>query len=154
LLAIGQQEAISTENLFGPSCTWISATPFIATRYQKSNGRKKDVPDLLGTGNKHAFARHVLVEEIKRLRERQPDIPVPISVEPLNNEHRCSARQLRPFEFRCFRQKRGDDGGWRAAGAFKIIFPEPVRGPITLGHSNHFGLGLFVPLDEKKNSPQ
>ena len=28
---------------------------------------------------------------------------------------------------------------------FRLAFPEPVAGPIALGHSSHFGLGLFVP---------
>jgi CRISPR-associated protein Csb2 len=27
----------------------------------------------------------------------------------------------------------------------RLDFPEPVSGPIALGHSAHFGLGLFVP---------
>jgi CRISPR-associated protein Csb2 len=30
---------------------------------------------------------------------------------------------------------------------FQLTFPEPVSGPIALGHSSHFGLGLFVPAD-------
>jgi CRISPR-associated protein Csb2 len=30
---------------------------------------------------------------------------------------------------------------------FRIVFPEPVLGPICLGHSAHFGLGLFVPAN-------
>lgn len=28
---------------------------------------------------------------------------------------------------------------------FRLTFPEPVPGPIALGHSSHFGLGLFTP---------
>lgn len=31
---------------------------------------------------------------------------------------------------------------------FRITFPEPVSGPIALGHSSHFGLGLFVPVKD------
>ena len=34
--------------------------------------------------------------------------------------------------------------GYRAM----LTFDTPVRGPISLGHSSHFGLGLFVALDE------
>ena len=30
---------------------------------------------------------------------------------------------------------------------FRLTFPTPVSGPIALGHSSHFGLGLFVPVD-------
>ena len=55
------------------------------------------------------------------------------------------ARGLRPGQFKRFRGKRGDDGGRRPAGEFRVTFAAPVRGPICLGHSCHFGLGLFVP---------
>ena len=30
-----------------------------------------------------------------------------------------------------------------------LTFDTPVRGPISLGHSSHFGLGLFVPLNDQ-----
>jgi CRISPR-associated protein Csb2 len=148
LLALDERQAIPARKLFGPSRVWVSATPFIATRHAKARGRKKDLGALLGPDNQRAFARQVVVEEIARLRERRPDIPESLVVEPLNDEHRCGAHQLRPIQFRRFRQKRSDDGGRRAAGAFRIVFPEPVRGPICLGHSSHFGLGLFVPEDQ------
>lgn len=29
---------------------------------------------------------------------------------------------------------------------FRLTLPEPVSGPIALGHSAHFGLGLFIPI--------
>lgn len=41
--------------------------------------------------------------------------------------------------------KLDDGGGRRLAGAFRIEFPTEVSGPIALGHSSHFGLGLFMP---------
>jgi CRISPR-associated protein Csb2 len=145
LLAIGQAEAISAAKVLGPATRWISATPFVATRHQKRRGRKKYPPELLGFESQRAFARQVLVEEIARLRQCCPDLPEPISVEPLNAEHRLGTHRLRPIQFKRFRRKRGDDGGRRAAGAFRIVFPTAVRGPICLGHSCHFGLGLFVP---------
>jgi CRISPR-associated protein Csb2 len=37
------------------------------------------------------------------------------------------------------RDKRGYD--------LQLEFPEPIKGPLTLGNSSHFGLGLFVPID-------
>lgn len=36
-------------------------------------------------------------------------------------------------------------GGRRLAGEFSIVFPQPVAGPIALGHSSRFGMGSFVP---------
>jgi len=145
LLAIGLAEAIAAPRLLGPATTWVSTTPFLVSRHQKMRGQRKDPPELLGLENQRAFARQVLVEEIARLRQSCPHLPDPVSVEPLNAEHRLGVHRLRPIQFKRFRRKRGDDGGRRAAGAFRIVFPEPVRGPFCLGHSCHFGLGLFVP---------
>jgi CRISPR-associated protein Csb2 len=76
-----------------------------------------------------------------------------IQVAPLldqNGVFRIRARKddplgLRPIQFKRNRQKADDDGGNRRSGAFRIVFPRPVLGPIALGHSSHFGLGLFVP---------
>lgn len=149
LLAIGRAKDINAPGFLGPSRIWKSETPFITTRFQKERGTKKDPPELLGLDNQRAFARYVLRDEIRRLRELRPEIPEPLSVEFLNNEHRMSAHKLRPIQFKRFRQKRSDDGGRRPAGAFRIVFPEPVLGPICLGHSSHFGLGLFVPDEEQ-----
>lgn len=119
---------------------WVSATPFLATRRPKRRGRKKDPPELHGRDNERAFALHVLKEELARR-----GLPAPVSVVPLADH--CLAGR-RPLEFKRFRQKRGDDGGTRASGAFRLEFAEPVDGPISLGHSCHFGLGLFVSGDD------
>lgn len=146
LLALGQSAAILAPLLMGPSRIWISATPFIATRFPKARGQKKDPSEILGSDNQRAFARQVLIEELQR---EYPDLPAPLVVEPLNEDHRCSAHRLRPIQFKRYRQKRSDDGGRRPAGAFRIVFPEKVRGPLCLGHSAHFGLGLFVPEENQ-----
>lgn len=142
LLAIGQTPEIFAPKLLGPSEVWISATPFLATRFQKPYGRKRDPAELLGAENRRKFARQVLVEEFSRER---PELPEPIAVDFLNEENRCGAHGLRPIQFKRYRQKRGDDGGRRANGVFQIVFPEPVLGPICFGHSSHFGMGLFIP---------
>jgi CRISPR-associated protein Csb2 len=144
LLGIGEPSAFPGCPVLAPARDWIAATPFLAPRHPKRRGKKKDPPELLGPDHHRAFARQVLVEELARLRVLRPEIPEPLSIEPLDDEHRLGARRLRPIQFRRFRRKRGDDGGRRAAGAFRIRFPEPVAGPICLGHSSHFGLGLFV----------
>jgi len=145
LLGLGHSSEIQTPKLMGPARVWISATPFIATRFPKARGRKRDPVELLGPDHQRAFARQVLIEEIHRL---YPNLPEPTAVDYLNEQHRCGAHGLRPIQFRRFRQKRGDDGGRRPAGVFRIFFPDPVYGPICLGHSAHFGLGLFAPEDE------
>ena len=138
-----------------PSSVWVSATPFLAQRFPKSNGTRRDPPELLAS--QAAFLSAVLREEIARLVDRRPELQGldlgQIDIEPLldtNGAFRLPAREgrglgLRPIQFKRNRHKPGDDGGNRRSGAFRITFPQPVVGPVTLGHSCHFGLGLFVP---------
>ncbi len=136
---------------------WVSATPFLATRFPKARGRRRDPPQLLH--NPVEFLKAALQEELQRLAQRSAEID-PAAVQateilPCVDIHGVfrirrsprAAHGLRPIEFKRFRQKYGDDGGRRLAGAFRLVFPRPVRGPIALGHSSHFGLGLFLPDD-------
>ena len=120
------------------------ATPFIVSRLPKPRGRKRDRPELLDRKNDKAFALHVLHEECARLRQQRPEVPAPIDIAALP-EHRIGARRLLPLQFKRFRRKGSDFGGARPSGAFRITFPHAVAGPICLGHSSHFGMGLFVP---------
>lgn len=87
---------------------------------------------------------------------------IPQFLGPLDRSRHCSASNqdcafrpqfhgrlgLRPIQFKRFRHKPTDDGGRRPAGAFQIEFPQLVQGPICLGYSSHFGLGLFMPLED------
>ena len=139
----------------GPSKVWVSATPFIAPRFPKKNGTKRDAPELLSSAAN--FVTTTLREELARLQQCRPELrstPLDqIQIETLQDQNgvfRIQARKgdplgLRPIQFTRYRQKRNDDGGNRRSGAFRIIFPGPVSGPIALGHSSHFGLGLFMP---------
>ena len=47
------------------------------------------------------------------------------------------------------RRSRDDPTNTERRGYHALLtFDAPVRGPISLGHSSHFGLGLFVPMNE------
>jgi len=146
LLLVGLGRA---DNLRAPvlasSKTWVSATPFVVTRYPKLRGQKRDRPEDLATPQ--AFVGRVLHQELERLRQRRPDLPAIVDIVPLDG---ISRLRLRPIQFQRFRRKHDDDGGRRPSGTFRIIFAEPVQGPICLGHSCHFGLGLFVPEQDKE----
>jgi CRISPR-associated protein Csb2 len=128
--------------LFEKSAAWVSATPFLPSRYPKRRGTKRDLPEDYATPL--IFAQHVLRLELDRLRARKPDLPAVVEIEPLQGIHR--PHLLRPIQFQRVRgRKRGDDGGRRPSGAFRIRFAVPAQGPLCLGHSAHFGLGLFWP---------
>jgi len=139
-----------------PSAIWVSATPFLASRHLKKSGTKRDPVEWWN--NPAAFLSAVLRDELGRLLERRPDLSQTsldaIRIEPCVDQagvFRVGARKLRPIQFKRFRQKRGDDGGNRPAGAFRVTFPKPVSGPIALGHSAHFGLGLFAPAEQEED---
>jgi CRISPR-associated protein Csb2 len=122
--------------LLEESTVWTSATPFVVTRYPKMRGTKRDRPEDYATPG--AFVRHVLRQEI----ERRPDLP---PIESIEDQESIGPQRLRPIQFKRFRRKPGDDGGRRPAGVFRLTFPASARGPLCIGHSCHFGLGLFVP---------
>jgi CRISPR-associated protein Csb2 len=140
LLLVGLgTEADLRSPLLAESATWVSATPFVATRYPKRRGRKRDQPEVCATPRD--FAAHVLRQELERLRARRPDLPPVVAVELLDG---IGPRRLRPIQFQRFRRK-PSDGGRRPAAGCRIRFAHPVHGPLVLGHSAHYGLGLFVP---------
>lgn len=152
LLGLGQLDDYQPSPLRS-SQVWVSATPFVAQRHLKKRGRKRDPQELRNCPQN--FLAAALREELARLIGRRADLndlrADAIKIEPVMDEHgvfRISELRLRPIQFKRFRGKRGDDGGSRPAGSFQINFGRKVLGPIALGHSSHFGLGLFVPLVE------
>lgn len=141
--------------LLGPSRVWRSATPYLVTRHPKTRGpHKVDLNDLT---SRDEFLKADLRVQIQAVR---PDLAARVdalTITPIADEHGRyrieaqdnAARSLRPLQFKRFRRKSSDDGGRRLAGAFRITFDEPVSGPIALGHSSHFGVGLFLAEDER-----
>lgn len=127
------------------SRVWESATPYLATRYAKTRGRNR--VDLKSPEVRADFLINDLLAQLHTVR---PDIEGEVSIEPLWDSHHVFkiTGQWRPIQFERFRRKAGDDGGRRLAGAFRLIFRTPVRGPIALGWSSHFGLGQFRPAND------
>jgi len=129
--------------------SWISVTPFLAPRHLKKRGKKRD-PEVMWQSNTN-FLIAVLREEIRHFIKRRPELTDlsldDIKIQPLTDENgvfRLGAHELRPLQFRRFRQKHGEAAN-RSAGAFRIDFGWPVTGPIALGYNAHFGMGLFLP---------
>ena len=101
LVGLGRQADFRSP-LFAGSRSWVSATPFLVTRYPKRSGTKRDYPDDYATPQN--FAALVLRQELDRLRERRPDLPAVVSIRLLNGLGGQQA--LRPIQFKRFRQKR------------------------------------------------
>ncbi len=141
LVGLGQQAEFRHARVVGLSTAWTSATPFLVTRHIKRRGRKRDPRAFFETPEGRTdFIKQVLREELERRGLHQDGVEIEM-LESAGAHHR-----LRPIEF-CLRRPRkpGDDGPSRPRGLFRLRFPQPISGPIALGHSCHFGLGLFVP---------
>lgn len=131
------------------SQVWVSATPYIATRHAKTRGR--DRVDLSSPQARAKFLIADLRDQIRAVLRDFDGNADHVQIDPILDSGGFKvAGRWRPIQFKRFRsRKNGDDGSRRLAGAFRIVFPQPVAGPIALGHSSHFGMGLFVPGDQE-----
>jgi CRISPR-associated protein Csb2 len=140
LVGLGTEAEFRHTRVLGQSTVWASATPFLVTRHMKRRGQKRDPREFFeAPDGRIEFIKQVLGEELGR-RGLDRD---GVAIEPLDSVG--TQRRLQPIEFSLRRPyKTGDDGPNRPRGLFRLRFPEPVSGPIALGHSCHFGLGLFL----------
>lgn len=123
--------------LFATSETWISATPFVPTRLPKYNRNRR--PRLDENGLHMGSPEH----DLRRLLGFAGK-PMPKRVEPVQFTYLGSKRT----SWLEFRRGRKDDPAMdhRLGYGFLITFPEPIEGPVVVGHGCHFGLGLFLPF--------
>lgn len=120
------------------SAVWVSVTPYLHPWHLK----KREVRSaqalheaILGQLNREWSARGDELPRILEFRELR--------------EVEFSGRKLRPLHFHRFRGKRGLVQPDTLGRLIELRFDEPVRGPVALGFGCHFGLGLFVPVEEK-----
>jgi CRISPR-associated protein Csb2 len=130
-----------TENgqapLMAEAVTWVSRTPFILPRHPKQ--RRDGSPKLNERGEQIDGPEAQLRSEFSRR-----GFPPVVSVERI--AHTIMAGQ--PFRWLSFRRERLRGGGAKGSQqgyGFRVVFSQPVRGPISVGYGSHFGLGLFVP---------
>jgi CRISPR-associated protein Csb2 len=131
LQALGEPDASpDLFALFGPSRIWSSTTPYLRPWHAKPRDRI--------AGDDALSAAQIRRE----WSFRWPDSPPP-SVEQLPSLHAAGRITLsRSFDWaRTDRDRLAPD---RHGGFFRLTFEHPVSGPIALGRSAHFGLGLFV----------
>lgn len=127
--------------LFRQSKHWRSLTPYVLTQHIKFRGpRNEQGQKRMVNGPLDQIAREVQWRcpghRLKQPRLRSPNEAIAL----LGDRH----QGFRPVEFFRYRQ-RGSNGG--GAFNFCLEFQEPINGPLALGFSCHFGLGLFVPAD-------
>jgi CRISPR-associated protein Csb2 len=121
LVALGQPDGLRLPRALGPAMSWRSLTPMALTRHAKRRGGVVvDGP----------------VDQIRReLRLR--GFPEPVEIELVRGPW---------MEFRRTRPGVPAREAPQVVGA-RLTFAKRVNGPIAIGGSSHFGLGLFEPED-------
>lgn len=106
------------------STVWESVTPYVPPRHNLRGGRQRNGESIPEQIRRELQARGITqaLEEVNIGASRWVSVHVP----------RREARE---------RMFIGDRRGYQ----IRLVFETPVVGPITLGHSSSFGLGLFVP---------
>lgn len=104
----------------GGGCVWESVTPFVPPRFVKNRGKNT----LLGQVNAELASRRLS------------------AVEQIDWEA-CESltRSLRHYVRR--RNHGGTSPPIDVGYGLRLIFPEPVQGPLVLGYASHYGLGMF-----------
>lgn len=134
------------------SAEWISATPYIGTKHAKNRGRNR-----IDHTSRHARTSFLIADLRRQLalyvRGVAGEDGQNVVIEPLLDENLSFVigGRFHSAEFRRRRTKLEDDSNSRMAGAFRLIFPEAVRGPVAFGRHCHFSMGLFLPYAD--NTP-
>ena len=113
--SFGAIEVVAPE-LVGPSQIWVSHTPYAPARHWKGSLEEQLLQDITS----ELLFRH---------------LPAPLTVEVLRGDW---------LHYRRYRLRENINQARRAYGA-RIVFDEPLVGPLCLGQLSHYGLGLFVP---------
>jgi CRISPR-associated protein Csb2 len=121
--------------LISEACVWQSAVPFVppSVRHRfRKNGRPR--PGETPT------------QVLGRLLQTEGK-PLPSKVSIIDNQERTAWINL--HETREMRQQRAESHTplVRPGYCIQIEFDQPVSGPLILGDSCHFGLGLFLPVE-------
>lgn len=112
---------------------WVSATPYVPSRHPKTRGTGSDKRVVDGP-------RDQIVREL-----RNRGFPSATRVEVRGAREKIG--RFLPAEFKKWRK-----GGLPGFGAYSAVieFGEYVQGPLSLGQSSHYGLGLFRPATDPR----
>ena len=135
---LGTEEDFRAVSIMGVARSWISATPLILTRHVKY--RRGETGEMRTTDSPEDQIR-------AEIRNRYGDSYRLKSVVLDDGPEGVNNTNVRPFHF--FRRRRSGSIGDGRLYKARLEFEEGVPGPITLGYASHYGLGMFVPAEER-----
>ncbi len=106
---------------------WESITPFVPSRHHLRGGKPRDAESVLNQVRRELSSRGVNNADSVEVEQASPATWVAVHVPRRNSAERASLGDRR--------------GYW-----LRLRFSEPISGPLRLGHSSSFGLGLFRPI--------
>ena len=120
--------------LLAKSRTWVSRTPFLATRHGKRT--RAGVAKLDEHGLQIGGAEHDLL----RLLD-DAGLPEPVQVETVAGT--ILGGEMVGWERFITRRSTGRRAPGGGPCGFRVLFPQAVQGPVAVGYASHFGLGGF-----------
>ena len=108
---------------------WESLTPYVPPRHHLRKGKPRSNETIAAQVHRELKLQGVLDSRNVAIRVIGGPVWVAVHIP-------ASKRDQRAFV--------GNRPGYRV----RIELSEPVSGPILLGHSSHFGLGLFAPAPD------
>ena len=130
LVGVGKEQDFSIP-IFRKSKVWRSVTPYLG-------------PAHVGLRGQSRYLRKAIRREWRRISEQVPQwqgVEL-LEVNEISRDETQSSRRPQALEFRRARSKYGES--YRPARYFRLVFSEPICGPLSLGYASHFGLGLFA----------
>lgn len=106
---------------------WESVTPFVPSRHHLRGGKPRDPESLLNQIRRELVQRGMANSDSVEVEQSGQATWVAVHV---------------PRRSRAKSANLGDRRGYW----LRLKFSEPISGPLRLGHSSSFGLGLFMPI--------
>jgi CRISPR-associated protein Csb2 len=134
---IASPASFQNSRLLQDSVVWESATPYLKSRFDKVRPRTFDQTI-------ESYREQIVTEWMRRFPQITPPGVEPLTEPPNRFVLRIGSGQPRStLVFARTRRGRGGQQPDTSGGFFRLIFAQPVSGPIAMGWGAHFGLGTF-----------
>jgi len=132
LEGFGDPSMFPDSHLLRCSTTWISATPYLRPWHAKSTPPERETPIMLA-------------EECRRrgLPNANVEFDSDLDALPFGRSVAVGDSRRGVLHFHRFRSRHGLTQPDRSGAALRLIFAEPITGPLAFGFGCHYGLGLF-----------
>lgn len=140
----GPDEKKGQSPILDCSPVWVSRTPFVPTDHFRIRNNEKRDPQWLALAEERELNR-IVRRELSR-REWMRKYVATVQIERVPHTY-VGGTKTTWLKFRRDRKKGSGRKSSSYGYGFRLIFPEPVQGPIALGYGAHFGLGQFVPAN-------